>query len=269
MMKSPTANRCRTKAGISNAFLGLPAMAGMVVSPYFGTHKNSERAGRINQIILEIMSRKAIATLIDINGTGANITVHVGYTNTAGTTIEDPEQLDVAVAGLATADAFKAAAETAILSYSTSQSYGLVSSDIIWLGLNTTPVASPTLNNAPGRSIVTGTGATGFQVSSTKNSRVQYSPTMVTTASISGNASDVIVFEIAPTNSATAGDWVEISRLTNAQALTLAITLQSVQTTSGLIGGKVPAGYYAKIRAITSGTVTNSLVSAQEEVGVN
>lgn len=125
-------------------------------------------------------------------------------------------------------------------------------------------VVARSFNNAPGRSIVTGTGATGFQVSATRDAVVQYSPTMVTTASIAGNASDVIVFEIAPTNSATAGDWVEINRVTNAQALTLAITLQSVQTTSGALGGVVPAGYYAKMRAITSGTVSNTLSSGQE-----
>lgn len=127
-------------------------------------------------------------------------------------------------------------------------------------------VSNQSYNNAPSRTIVTGTGATGFQVSSTRDAQVQYSPTMVTTASISGNASDVIVLEVCPTNSATAGSWVEIGRLSNAQALTLAITLQSVQTTSGVLSGKVPAGYFAKIRAITSGTVTNTMVSGQEVI---
>lgn len=154
---------------------------------------------------------------------------------------------------------YQSALVTKILAYSVTQSYGLTTSDIIW--------GQPTarsFNNTPGASIVTGTGATGTQISAIRDSIVSYSPTMVTTASISGNASDVIVLEICPTNSATAGNWIEIARVTNAQALSLTITLQSVQTTSGVLHGIVPAGYYRKIRAITSGTVTNSMSSGQE-----
>lgn len=142
---------------------------------------------------------------------------------------------------------------------------GFTASDVIWLASGLDAVTLPrSFNNAPGASIVTGTGATGTQISATRDAQVSYSPTLVTTASISGNASDVLVLEIAATNSATAGDWKEIARLTNAQALTLAITLQSVQTTSGSLAGIVPAGWYRKIRAITSGTVSNSMSSGQE-----
>lgn len=125
-------------------------------------------------------------------------------------------------------------------------------------------VSNQSYNNVPSRSIVTGTGATGFQVSATRDAEVQYSISMATTASIAGSASDVVVFEICPTNSATAANWVEIGRIGNGQALSLAITLQSVQNTAGELTGHIPAGYYAKIRAITSGTVTNTFASAQE-----
>lgn len=168
--------------------------------------------------------------------------------------------VNVSMTGLDTIELFQAEVITKILAWTLINSFTVTVNDIYWA-----PKALPiSVNNNPSRSIITGTGATGFQVSSTRNSTVQYSPTMVTTASISGNASDVIVFEICATNSATAGDWKEIGRLTNAQALTLAITLQSVQTTSGLLGGIVPAGWYAKMRAITSGTVSNTFVSGQE-----
>lgn len=152
-----------------------------------------------------------------------------------------------------------------VVPYLALQGITVASSDVVFMyGPQQPATITRTFNNTPSRSIVTGTGATGFQVSATQDADVQYSPTMVTTASISGNASDVLVFEICSTNSATAGNWIEIGRLSNAQALTLAITLQSVQTTSGLLGGIIPAGYYAKIRAITSGTVTNTFVSGQE-----
>lgn len=162
---------------------------------------------------------------------------------------------DVHVAG-----DWRALAKTALNAYLNPASYDCQN---IWVGFDSEPVVK-TFNNAPGRSIVTGTGATGFQVSATRDSHVNYSATMATTATIAGNASDVLVLEIAPTDSATAGDWVEIARVTNGQALTLALTLQSVQTTAGSLSGYVPAGYYAKIRAITSGTVTNSVSSGQE-----
>lgn len=154
-----------------------------------------------------------------------------------------------------------------LITYASNNGYTLSVDDIYWPGLSPSDVGmfqTRSYNNAPSRSIVTGTGATGFQISATREANVQYSPTMVTTASISGNASDIIVFEICATNSATAGDWKEIGRLTNAQTLTLAITLQSVQTTSGQLGGLIPAGWYAKMRAITSGTVSNSFSSGQE-----
>lgn len=164
--------------------------------------------------------------------------------------------------------------QSSLLSYASGAGYSMVAADIIW----TTPdpytnaesnlikaaVLQKVYNNTPSRSIVTGTGATGFQISATRESRVQYSPTMVTTASISGNASDIIVLEICATNSATAANWQEIGRLTNAQALSLAITLQSVQTTSGCLTGNIPLGWFAKLRAITSGTISNSFTSGQE-----
>lgn len=126
-----------------------------------------------------------------------------------------------------------------------------------------TPTAR-SFNNAPTMSIVTGTGATGTQLSTTRDTFVSYSPNMITTASIAGNVSDVIVLEICATNSATASDWKEIARVTNGQAVSLALALQSVQTTAGVIAGILPAGFYRKIRAITSGTITNSMNSGQE-----
>ncbi len=164
-----------------------------------------------------------------------------------------------------------AVAESAVSSLATSLGY--TGATVQWQTATPASVAvqiasalppARSFNNAASPTIQTSTGAVGDQISATRDAQVSYSPTMITTASISGNASDVIVLEVAATNSATAGDWKEISRVTNAQALTLAITLQSVQTTSGVLTGIVPAGYYRKIRAITSGTVSNSMSSGQE-----
>lgn len=152
--------------------------------------------------------------------------------------------------------------------------YGLGSSDFLWLNENflsptqaTSLINSATksFNYSPGRSIVTGTGATGFQVSSTRDSIVTYSTKIVTTATIAGGQEGYVVLEIAATNSATAGDWKEVGRVTNGQALSLALTLQSIQPVSGVLMGIVPAGFYVKVRSVnTTGTPTFSMVSGQE-----
>lgn len=150
--------------------------------------------------------------------------------------------------------------------------YSLTTPDFIWLGQNfllpsqaTSLVTPKSFNYAPGRSIVTGTGATGFQVSSTRDSVVTYSTKITTTATIAGGQEGYVVLEIAPTNSATAGDWKEVGRVTNGQALSLALTLQSIQPVSGILMGIVPAGYYVKIRSVnTTGTPAYSVLSGQE-----
>lgn len=115
------------------------------------------------------------------------------------------------------------------------------------------------------RSIVTGTGATGFQVSATRDAEVRYSTTIVTTSSILGSQVGTDVLEIGPTNSATSTDWSEIGRCTNGTAYTLAVAIQGVSTQACQITGYVPASYYVKIRSINvSGTPTFTYNSGQE-----
>lgn len=131
--------------------------------------------------------------------------------------------------------------------------------------LDAMPASLPWTLGTSTRSIVTGTGATGFQVSSTRNSTDKYNITVITTASIAGNATGYITLETAPTNSATSTDWVEQGRCGNSQVLTLAITLQSVQGTTCQLVADIPIGYYAKLRSVTTtGTVSYNFVSGQE-----
>lgn len=114
-------------------------------------------------------------------------------------------------------------------------------------------------------SLQTGTGAVGTQVSSTQNAYVMINGSVSTTASIGGNAGGDIILEVAPTNSATAGDWVEWGRIGNSQALTLALALGSVQVVKGEAMAFVPAGYYVKARTLTSaGSPTYTLTNAKK-----
>lgn len=115
--------------------------------------------------------------------------------------------------------------------------------------------------------IVTGTGATGTQLSATNDVQMNYSVTIATTATIGGGASGTVVLEICSTNSATPASWIEIARVTNGQVITLAIALQSVQTTAGGLSGILPLGFYRKIRSINNtGTPTFTSNPGQEVI---
>lgn len=120
------------------------------------------------------------------------------------------------------------------------------------------------LNNVS-RSIVTTTAAAnGWQLSASRDAEVIYSVTIAATSTIGGSSSGVVVLEIAATNSSNAGDWQEIGRITNSQAITLAVVLQSVLSVAGVLKGIVPAGWYARVRQTNSGTITATLNSGQE-----
>lgn len=198
---------------------------------------------------------KAIVEEVVVTNAG-DMYVGVSYMN--GSALEESQNLLVTPASWTSNDQLIAAIVSAVVTYSTAQGYGITSADII----------NPNMGmaqSAETRSIVTGTGATGFQISALKSALVNYSVTIATTATIGGSASGTVVLEVCATNSATAGDWVEIGRYTNGQAISLAIALQSVQTLAGQINGFVPAGYYAKLRSINnSGSPTYTYNSGQK-----
>lgn len=125
--------------------------------------------------------------------------------------------------------------------------------------------STPSFAQGVSRSLVTTTASTGFQVSATRNAIVHYTVTITVTASIAGGASGTIFLEIAPTNSTTPSDWVEVSHALNSQTYTLAIALQGVQVSGQVIAGMIPAGYYARLRQVTStGTVSFAYNTGQE-----
>lgn len=125
---------------------------------------------------------------------------------------------------------------------------------------------TPSYNHTPSLTIQTvAAAANGTQISSTRPVTAQYAITLVSTATIAGNQSGYAIFEICATNSAIATDWQEIDRTPNGQAVSLAITLQSVTTGGGHVGGIIPAGWYRRVRSvITAGTPTFTYNSGQE-----
>lgn len=129
-----------------------------------------------------------------------------------------------------------------------------------------TSAANRTVNNAPGRSIVTtAAAANGWQVSATRQADVRYSVTIGTTVSLAGNSSGYVVLEVAPTNSTTASDWVEVARITNGQSGTLVVGLTLNQVGGAPLVGTVPAGHYVRQRSVNvSGTPTYTTNGQQE-----
>lgn len=247
----------QTQNPIDYGVLGLLVLE---TSPYFSIGRGV--------LIEKDMLLKAFIANYSIAGNNLDVTVFFKSddgTITAGTSI------NVGVSYSDTDVTIQANIATAINTFCSNNS--LPAPIIDWLVTTPTDLAAAIAASTPAvavintatRSIVTGTGATGFQVSATRNVFASYSVTIATTATIGGSASGSIVLEVAATNSATAGDWVEVARFTNGQAITLAIALQSVQTLAGQVNGMIPAGYYAKIRSINnSGTPTYTFNSGRE-----
>lgn len=239
----------------------LPVLAGE--SPYYRITDMAE-TGRVNHSTLINMAKKVFvleAYDFQISSDHGNVRVAV-YESTTGN-VEFLSDAVVYTSGITTLTAFKAAALDSIITTLAGASYTVTADDIIWSVVESE--GSRSFNNTPGRSIVTGTGATGFQVSSMRDAFVTYSPKIVTTATIAGGQDGYTVLEIAATNSATAGDWKELGRVENGQTLSLAIALQSIQPVGAPLTGMVPAGWYTKIRSVNvTGTPTFSSVSGQE-----
>lgn len=115
-------------------------------------------------------------------------------------------------------------------------------------------------------SLQTSTGAVGTQVSTTHDALVTINGTAQITSNIAGAASADIIVEVAPTNSATAGDWVERGRIGTSQTYTLAIALQGVGIQKSQVVAFVPKGYYIKARSVGTGTFTNTLGTVRKMV---
>jgi len=116
------------------------------------------------------------------------------------------------------------------------------------------------------RSIVTSTSATGFQISATQASQVNYTIDLSATSSIAGASSVTVFLETANTNSTTPGDWTTIDKTGISQAVTLAVALQIVQTNPGTLSRVIPAGKYVRIRSTITNTASATWYKGQERL---
>lgn len=125
-------------------------------------------------------------------------------------------------------------------------------------------VAVSALGAARSQSSVTRSLNTAFQVSTTRDALVIYTPRLTVTASIAGGQDGDVFLEIADNNTFTVGvQQVSISGL--GQTYTLAVAIQGVQPQSGVVVGYVPAGKWVRLRtANNTGTPATAYRVGQE-----
>lgn len=111
-----------------------------------------------------------------------------------------------------------------------------------------------------------GTGATGTQISATKDSTVRLNVSTSTTSTIGGPSTSAVALKICSTNNATEASWTTVATLENDQTITLALTLNSIQAVKGQLVSDVPAGWYVKLVNTGSGTHSEAFISGQETI---
>lgn len=109
-----------------------------------------------------------------------------------------------------------------------------------------------------------GSGATGTQISATKDSTILLNVSTSTTSTIGGPSTSLVSLKICATNNATEGSWTTVAALENDQTITLAIVLNSIQVMKGQLIADVPAGWYAKLVNSGTGTHSETSISGQQ-----
>lgn len=131
---------------------------------------------------------------------------------------------------------------------------------------NACTIAPPVRTSSALSLSLVGTGATGTQISSTKDSTIRCNISTSATSSIGGPSTSVVDLKICSTNNATEGSWTTIATLENDQTITLALTLNSVQVVKGQLCADVPAGYYVKLVNSGSGTHSEAFITGQKTI---
>lgn len=189
--------------------------------------------------------------------------VTISTTLLDGTTLVGNQSFDIDLSTYSTLEEIRANLITQMTAWLIEAELTFDPNQIVDVALN-----SPLLGGADtsiSLSVQTSTGAVGTQVSTARDAWVAVNGSVSTTATIGGNSAGDLVVEVAPTNSATAGDWVEKGRIGNSQNISLALALNSVQIVKGQMMAFVPKGYYVKVRSITgSGSPTYAVGSARK-----
>lgn len=116
-----------------------------------------------------------------------------------------------------------------------------------------------TTGNVATPTTVTKSLNTSYQLSTTQSTRVSYSITSTITLTVIVLAGSVIAYlEISPNNSA----WTTISQAGYSDGVGVGLAL--IKSVTNNVQGEVPAGYYVRIRTVTTGGGAASYTCGQE-----
>lgn len=132
--------------------------------------------------------------------------------------------------------------------------------------LNKPAIPNTARTTSPLTLSLVGTGATGTQISATKDSSISCCVSTSTTSTIGGPATSAVALKICATNNITEGSWTTVATFESDQTITLAIVLNSLQVVKGQLCADVPAGWFAKLVNSGSGTHAETFVSGQQTI---
>lgn len=116
-------------------------------------------------------------------------------------------------------------------------------------------VSSPSFNNTAVKTI----NAAGVQISTTRNTRVSYTIThTIALTLLLSSGSSMVYLEVSPNNST----WTSISQAGFSDAVAVAVALNKTSTNN--VQGEVQAGWYVRLRAVTSGAGSAAFTVGQE-----
>lgn len=105
---------------------------------------------------------------------------------------------------------------------------------------------------------------TAFQVSTSRDSQVQYSIDISCTSTLLGGQAGTVILEMATNSGFTTGVQT-LSQFINSNSVSLAIAITVVQVNTACLTGYIPAGNFVRIRTVnTTGTPTFTLQVGQE-----
>lgn len=223
----------------------------------------STDTGRINTIILNSMKVYIKSLNLDPGSDDTTATFYFDmFTQSQG-----DYQTSCTITGSRSPEDIFAAVKASVITQALSQwSLTVADTDIVfnYPGYADTPGVVRTTSTLS-LSLV-GTGATGTQISATKDSSVKLNVSTSTTSTIGGPSTSAVALKICSTNNATEGSWTTVATVENDQTITLAIALNSIQVVKGQLSTDVPAGWYAKLVNSGSGTHSESFVSGQKTI---
>lgn len=113
---------------------------------------------------------------------------------------------------------------------------------------------------------ITGSGATGTQISSSKDAEIGVCYSSQTTCTLGGNNTSAVIVKVCSTNSATESDWVEFGRTASNQPSGISVVVGQVVSQVGQVVIPVPLGYYVKAVSLGTGTHAEGFVSGWKTI---